>query len=41
MNEHFVNIKADREERPDLDQIYQNAHYLLAQRSGVAVDHVP
>src|SRR5215216_5266952 len=25
MNEHFVNIKVDREERPDLDQIYMNA----------------
>src|SRR5690349_11893994 len=23
MNEHFVNIKIDREERPDLDQLYQ------------------
>jgi hypothetical protein len=23
MNQHFVNIKVDREERPDLDQIYQ------------------
>ena len=34
MNEHFINIKVDREERPDLDQIYQNAHYLLTQRSG-------
>ena len=34
MNEHFVNIKVDREERPDLDQIYQNAHYLLTQRGG-------
>ena len=34
MNQHFVNIKVDREERPDLDQIYQNAHYLLSQRSG-------
>ena len=34
MNQHFVNIKVDREERPDLDQIYQNAHYLLTQRSG-------
>ena len=34
MNEHFVNIKVDREERPDLDQIYQNAHYLLTQQSG-------
>ena len=26
MNELFVNIKVDREERPDLDQIYQTAH---------------
>ena len=34
MNRHFINIKVDREERPDLDQIYQNAHNLLAQRSG-------
>lgn len=34
MNEHFVNIKVDREERPDLDQIYQSAHGLLTQRSG-------
>ncbi|MFT3749248.1 MAG: thioredoxin domain-containing protein [Agriterribacter sp.] len=25
MNEHFVNIKIDREERPDLDHIYMNA----------------
>src|SRR5688572_23223636 len=24
MNRHFVNIKVDREERPDLDQIYQH-----------------
>ena len=24
MNEHFVSIKVDREERPDLDQIYMN-----------------
>ncbi|MGB0712777.1 MAG: thioredoxin domain-containing protein [Gammaproteobacteria bacterium] len=34
MNDLFVNIKVDREERPDLDKIYQNAHYLLAQRPG-------
>ncbi len=34
MNRHFVNIKVDREERPDLDQIYQTAHQLLAQRPG-------
>lgn len=34
MNEHFVNIKVDREERPDLDQIYQAAHAMLTRRSG-------
>jgi uncharacterized protein len=34
MNEFFVNIKVDREERPDLDKIYQTAHSLLAQRPG-------
>ncbi len=34
MNEHFINIKVDREERPDLDQIYQTAHVMLTQRSG-------
>jgi hypothetical protein len=34
MNELFVNIKVDREERPDLDHIYQTAHQLLARRAG-------
>ena len=34
MNRLFVNIKVDREERPDLDRIYQLAHQLLAQRGG-------
>lgn len=34
MNRLFVNIKVDREERPDLDQIYQAAHAMLTQRSG-------
>ena len=34
MNELFVNIKVDREERPDIDKIYQTAHSLLAQRAG-------
>ena len=34
MNELFVNIKVDREERPDLDRIYQIAHQMLAQRGG-------
>jgi uncharacterized protein YyaL (SSP411 family) len=34
MNRHFINIKVDREERPDLDQIYQTAHQMLTQRAG-------
>ncbi|HEC18638.1 MAG TPA: thioredoxin domain-containing protein [Gammaproteobacteria bacterium] len=34
MNELFVNIKVDREERPDLDKIYQFAYQLLNQRGG-------
>ncbi|HEX8873359.1 MAG TPA: DUF255 domain-containing protein, partial [Nitrosospira sp.] len=34
MNRHFINIKVDREERPDLDQIYQTALYMLTRRSG-------
>lgn len=25
MNEHFISIKVDREERPDIDQVYMNA----------------
>ncbi|MGB3585860.1 MAG: thioredoxin domain-containing protein [Tunicatimonas sp.] len=34
MNEHFVSIKVDREERPDVDQIYMNASQLLTGRGG-------
>ena len=34
MNAHFVNIKVDREERPDLDKVYQTAHQLLARGAG-------
>ena len=34
MNRMFVNIKVDREERPDLDQIYQLAHQMLSRRQG-------
>jgi len=34
MNRHYINIKVDREERPDLDKIYQSAHHLLNQRAG-------
>ena len=34
MNEWFVNIKVDREERPDIDQIYMNATYLISGHGG-------
>jgi uncharacterized protein len=34
MNENFVAIKVDREERPDLDQIYMDAVQLLSGRGG-------
>ena len=34
MNESFVSIKVDREERPDIDQIYMNAAYLTNGRGG-------
>ena len=34
MNEKFINIKLDREERPDLDNIYQSALALLGQQGG-------
>ena len=49
MNSLFVNIKVDREERPDLDRIYQLAHQLLTRRPGgwpltaflTPIDHAP
>jgi uncharacterized protein len=34
MNENFVNIKVDREERPDLDHIYMNAVQLMTHHGG-------
>jgi len=34
MNRLFVNVKVDREERPDLDQIYQAAYQMFASRAG-------
>ena len=34
MNRLFVNVKVDREERPDLDKVYQFAHQVLTQRGG-------
>jgi hypothetical protein len=34
MNDLFVNIKVDREERPDIDQIYMSALHFLGERGG-------
>ncbi|MCX8117960.1 MAG: thioredoxin domain-containing protein [Desulfobacterota bacterium] len=34
MNEHFINIKVDREERPDLDELYMNALQALTGSGG-------
>jgi uncharacterized protein len=34
MNENFINIKVDREERPDLDQIYMNAVQMMTHHGG-------
>jgi len=34
MNERFVNIKVDREERPDIDHLYMSALHALGQRGG-------
>ncbi|MFD2822194.1 thioredoxin domain-containing protein [Lacinutrix iliipiscaria] len=34
MNNHYINIKVDREERPDIDQVYMNAVQLMTGRGG-------
>ncbi len=34
MNRHFVNVKVDREERPDIDTIYMNALHMMGQQGG-------
>ena len=34
LNKDFICIKLDKEERPDIDHIYQKAHYIFAQRPG-------
>lgn len=47
MNEHFINIKVDREERPDIDDIYQRACQLASGQGGwplsvfMTPDHKP
>jgi hypothetical protein len=34
LNERFVSIKVDREERPDIDKHFQHIHYVITRRSG-------
>jgi len=34
LNEHFISIKVDREERPDIDKYYQEVYMLLNRRAG-------
>lgn len=34
MNEHFISIKVDREERPDVDNVYMNAVQLMTGKGG-------
>lgn len=34
MNHHFINIKVDREERPDIDRIYMDALHLMGEQGG-------
>ena len=34
MNEYFINVKVDREERPDLDQLYQGVVLLMGKGGG-------
>ena len=41
MNELFVNVKVDREERPDVDAIYMDAVQAMTGSGGLAHDRVP
>ena len=34
MNDHFINVKVDRDERPDLDQLYQSASNAMGSTGG-------
>ena len=40
MNAHYVCIKLDREERPDLDDIYMTALSMMGEQGGWPLDHV-
>src|SRR2546430_8470176 len=41
MNENFINIKVDREERPDIDGIYMQAGEGMSGPGGLALNGVP
>ena len=41
MNEHFVTIKVDREERPDVDQIYMDAIQAMGLNGGWPLKCIP
>ncbi len=41
MNALFVNVKVDREERPDIDHIYMTALHAMGRTGRLAADHVP
>jgi uncharacterized protein YyaL (SSP411 family) len=41
MNEHFINIKVDREERPDVDQIYMEACQVISGNGGWPLNCFP
>ena len=34
MNKNFINVKVDREERPDIDYVFQSSYQLFNQSSG-------
>ena len=40
MNEKFINIKVDREERPDLDLIFQKSLAILTGTQGLSLIHI-
>ena len=40
MNQHFICVKVDREERPDVDQVYMEAVQMIQQSGGLALERV-
>ena len=40
MNEKFINIKVDREERPDLDYVFQRSLSILTGAQGLSLIHI-